>query len=193
MTLDDLAGSATSSRSAFGDLRRRLGVVDVPAPDPHRAALGEAIVRQLVTGDPDGAWVADAEGTVVGVALAGLREGLWYLAQLHLEPACQGQGIGRRLLAAAMAYGPARGMLLHSSLDPNAMRTYQRAGFSLEPALQAKGPIRRDRIPPVTRVRVGTVEDLGLVAEVDRAVRGAAHGVDIDVLLLPYLPHHALL
>jgi len=76
---------------------------------------------------------------VVGVALAGLREGLWYLAQFHLEPAYQGQGIGRRLLAAATAYGPARGLLPYSSLDPNAMACYQRAGFALEPL----GPLCR--------------------------------------------------
>ena len=90
-----------------------------------------------------------------GVALPlllGLAGGVWqsrrerisFLAQLHVMPDHQGRGIGRRLLAAAMDHaGRADGMMLHSSLDPQAMRCYSRAGFTLEPALQATGRTRR--------------------------------------------------
>jgi GNAT superfamily N-acetyltransferase len=190
MTVDDLPGMLTSAEAAFLDLRQRLatsGVPSTPNPPPpsqSRRESGEAIVRQLLHLDPAGAWVAVIGDSVVGVALAGLREGLWYLAQLHLDPAYQGRGIGRRLLAAALDYGrPARGMLLHSSLDPRAMRCYQRAGFALEPALRAEGRLRRGAVPAVADVRLGTPADLDLAADLDRAQRGAAHGPDLELLL----------
>ena len=63
------------------------------------------------------------------------------------------------------------------------MRCYQRAGFALEPALQATGVVRRASLPAVDRVRAGGIGDLDLVAEVDRVQRGAAHGPDFEVLL----------
>lgn len=185
MTVADLPGMVDSSRAAFLDLRERLTTYAAPSSvNPRRQETGEAIVRQLLNIDAAGAWAALIGDTVIGVAMAGLREGLWYLAQLHLEPTYQGQGIGRRLLRAALAYGgEARGMLLHSSLDPQAMRCYQRAGFALEPAMQATGQLRRGAVPVVSGVRVGDAGDLDLVADLDRAQRGGAHGVDLELLL----------
>jgi Acetyltransferase (GNAT) family len=142
------------------------------------------LVRQLLQIDAGGAWVAMLNGQVCGAAMAGLREGLWYLAHLHVRPGLQGHGVGRRLLEAALSYGvDARGRLLHSSLDPQAMRCYHRAGFALEPALQATGVVRRPALPTGGRVRHGGIGDLDLVAEVDRTQRGAAHGPDFEVLL----------
>lgn len=186
MTVDDLSGMVTSSRAAFLDLRQRLetsGALSSPNPR-RRQETGDAIVRQLLDLDAAGAWAAVIGDTVIGVAMAGLRERLWYLAQLHLDPAFQGQGFGRRLLEAALTYGAqARGMLLHSSLDPQAMRCYQRAGFALEPALRAEGHLRRGAVPVVPDVRAGTADDLDLVADLDRAQRGAAHGPDLELLI----------
>jgi Acetyltransferase (GNAT) family len=142
------------------------------------------LIDQLLQIDAGGAWVAVLDGQVCGAAMAGLREGLWYLAHLHVRPGLQGRGVGRRLLAAALRYGPqARGRLLHSSLDPQAMRCYQRAGFALEPALQATGVVGRAALPTAGRVRQGGINDLDLVADVDRTQRGAAHGPDFEVLL----------
>jgi len=185
MCADDLPGLTTSSTAAFGDLRQRLGLPGLaPLPSRRRKEVGDAIVNQLLDLDAAGAWTALIDEVVVGVAMAGLREGLWFLAQLHLDPAHQGRGIGRRLLEAAIAYGgQAKGMLLHSSLDPQAMRCYQRAGFALEPALQATGQLRRRAVPAVSGVQPGGPEDLDLIADLDRAQRGGAHGPDLELLL----------
>src|SRR6188508_262978 len=55
--------------------------------------------------DPDGFWVAEADGALVGFGIAVQREHVWYLAALHIRPAYQSRGIGaeiiRRQLAAA--------------------------------------------------------------------------------------------
>ena len=68
-----------------------------------------------------------------------------------------------------------------ASRDPRALRSYARLGLRLHPALAARGRPRRVTPPP--EVRPGTLADLPLTAEVDRAVRGAAHGDDIAALL----------
>lgn len=184
MRVADLPGLVTSSMAAFGDLRRRLSQPDPPARRTGGPSVGEGIVRQLLDSDAAGAWCVTDGDEVVGVALAGLRERLWFLAQLHVAPTYQGAGLGRRLLEAALGYGAgAAGMLLHSSLDPQAMRCYQRAGFALEPALQATGRVRRDAVPALSGVREGDRGDLDLIADLDRLQRGGPHGPDLDVLL----------
>jgi hypothetical protein len=63
------------------------------------------------------------------------------------------------------------------------MRCHQRAGFALEPALHATGRLRRSSVPPVVGVRAGDVDDLDLVAHIDRVQRGGAHGPDLELLL----------
>ena len=185
MTEADLPPMRDSTRAAFDELRVRLRTRIEPDGRQARGSdSGAMLVRQLLEIDAGGAWVAVLDGQVCGAALAGLREGLWYLAHLHVRPGLQGHGVGRRLLAAALSHGAnARGRLLHSSLDPQAMRCYQWAGFALEPALQAVGVVRRGSLPTVDRVRLGDTGDLDLVAEVDRVQRGAAHGPDFEVLL----------
>src|SRR5436853_2505021 len=69
-----------------------------------RAARGQSRVAHLLETDPGGAWVAIDCERVVGVALALVREGLWGLSLLAVEPPLQGTGIGRRLLDAALGY-----------------------------------------------------------------------------------------
>ncbi|MET7396685.1 GNAT family N-acetyltransferase [Dactylosporangium sp. NPDC005572] len=180
MTTEDRPGMRLSTQAAFDDLQVRLGARDTGGP----SASGAAIIGGLLDHDAGGAWVAEADGRICGAALAGVREGLWYLAHLHVAPGHQGQGVGRRLLAAALGHGPApRGRLLHSSLDPQAMYRYQRSGFALEPAVEAFGTVRRSALPAATGVRAGDAADLGFAADVDRAQRGAAHGTDLEAIL----------
>jgi GNAT superfamily N-acetyltransferase len=185
MADEDLPGMRVSTRAAIQDLHERLGAQSEPAAQHAQGSdSGGAIVRQLLELDSAGAWIASVDDTVCGAAMAGFREGLWYLAHLHVQPGYQGRGVGRRLLDVALSYGAgARGRLLHSSLDPQAMRCYQRAGFALDPALQATGVVRRAALPASGQVRQGGLGDLEFAADVDRGQRGAAHGPDLEVLL----------
>ncbi len=48
--------------------------------------------------DPDGLWVAEDDGCLVGFAWSWVCEDLWFLAQLFVDPAQQGRGIGNELL-----------------------------------------------------------------------------------------------
>jgi ribosomal protein S18 acetylase RimI-like enzyme len=49
--------------------------------------------------DPDGLWVAEADGEIVGFALSWVCGDLWFLAELFVAPGQQGRGIGNELLA----------------------------------------------------------------------------------------------
>ena len=164
---------------AFQDLNRRFG--EPPEPAGPIASTRIRIGRLLAT-DPGGAWVAERAGRVVGCSLALVREGLWGLSLLVVSPDAQSGGVGRELLERARAYGDgARGWIVLASRDPRALRSYARLGLHLHPALAARGRPRRVVAPP--EVRPGTAADLPLTVEVDRAIRGAAHGDDLLALL----------
>jgi GNAT superfamily N-acetyltransferase len=179
MELDDIAPVNEVMFAAFDDLAQRLG--EEPDPPPP-AAWADLRVRHFVENDPGGAWVAEIDGRVVGAALASRREGIWGLSLLVVEPKAQAAGIGRGLLERTLAYGDgARGGIILATLDPRALRSYQRAGFDFHPTAGAGG-IPQPLVPPAT-VREGDIADLGLTEAVDRAVRGAAHGADIATML----------
>jgi GNAT superfamily N-acetyltransferase len=164
---------------AFQDLNRRFG--EPPEP-PGPVAAGRVRVRRLLAADPGGGWVAERDGRVVGCSLALMREGVWGLSLLVVSPGAQSSGVGRELLARAWEYGRgARGWIILASRDSRALRSYARLGLHLHPALAARGRPRRVSSPPDGRP--GTLDDLPLTAEVDRAVRGAAHGDDLVALL----------
>ena len=73
--------------------------------------------------------------------------------------------------------------MIASSSHPAAMRRYALAGFTLLPTITASGTVLRERLPAGLGVREGTEGDLELAAEVDRSVRGAAHGPDLEFML----------
>ncbi|PZF82283.1 GNAT family N-acetyltransferase [Jiangella anatolica] len=154
---------------------------DVEAARP-LAAAGDGWAERaghLLTTDPGGCWVADDAGAVVGVAIALRRDLLWVLSSFAVRPDHQDGGIGAALLDAAVGYGAGclRG-LLTSGPDPQALRLYRRAGFTLHPTMRLSGVVDRSALPTVDGVRGGTAADLDLVDSVDRRVRGATHRSD---------------
>jgi GNAT superfamily N-acetyltransferase len=162
------------------------------APNPgesfaQRAQRGRSRIAHLLGTDPGGAWVAVGDdGRVVGLSLALVREGLWGLSLFAVEPALQGNGVGRRLLDAALGHANgSRGELILSSTDPKAMRRYARAGFALRPLVAAAGMVDRARLPePHPELRAGTGDDLAATEAISRAVRGATHARDIPNALV---------
>lgn len=183
LRLDDALGVHDLAGRTFVDLERRLGLPRQIAFDsPEWVTRGVARIQHLVTTDAGGAWIAVLGEEPVGAALALLRDGVWGLSLLVVDPAAQSAGLGSRLLRAALAYGSgARGGIILSSEDSRALRAYARAGFALHPSVEAGGVPRSLESP--ASVRSGGVEDLALTEAVDRRVRGAAHGSDIRVML----------
>jgi GNAT superfamily N-acetyltransferase len=180
MRHDDAESVRQVSVETFADLGRRLHEPERPPSPP-----GPALIRfhHLLDTDPGGAWVAEEDGRVVGAALAIDRDGLWGLSLLVVLPAYQSGGVGRALFDAALAYadGGRRGAVILASSDVRALRSYARAGFSAHACFDAAGHAEVALPPP--SVRPGDARDLPLTEAVDHAVRGAAHGRDIDAML----------
>jgi GNAT superfamily N-acetyltransferase len=156
-------------------------LLELPEPTPEGIARGEARIAHLQRTDPDSAWVAERDGEVVGCALALVREGMWFLSLLMVDPGHQGKGLGRQLLDATLQTATGRSWIL-ATTDPAALRRYRRAGFDLVPCLTAKGTVDRDLIP-TTAVRESTWAEHGeLVDAVTRRIRGAGMAEDLGYL-----------
>jgi GNAT superfamily N-acetyltransferase len=174
---DDVAAVNELSVRAFEDYARRLGE---PPPVPPPFAAAHLRLRHLLATDPGGCWVAD-DGAIAGAAIALVREGIWGLSLLVVDPGLQSAGIGGALLERALVHGDgARGGIILASADHRALRAYSRAGFALHPTVKATGAPRGVAADPA--VRPFTAGDHPMAAAVDRAVRGAAHGADLDAL-----------
>jgi GNAT superfamily N-acetyltransferase len=165
--------------AGFDDLARRMNEPPHAPGDPARAYVR---LRRVLTSDPGGSWVTrDGESELTGAALAIMRDGVWGLSLLVVRPDRQSTGVGTALLRRTLEYGAgARGGIILASADPRALRAYFRAGFALHPAMAASG--RPRDLEPDPAVRRFLPDDHALAAAVDRAVRGAAHGADLDAL-----------
>jgi GNAT superfamily N-acetyltransferase len=154
--------------------------------------------RHFLGTDPEGSWVAEDGGTVVGMSQSFVREDYWMLSQLGTSPGRQGRGVGSELLRLALSHGdPQSPGTIQCSRDPKAMALYTGFGFTLHPVVAAWGPLRPgavERPPEVDRYEADEVGDreLGVVTAIDRAVRGSARTVDI-VCMLAQPGNHLLL
>jgi ribosomal protein S18 acetylase RimI-like enzyme len=172
---DALPEAAAVSAAAFG--------FDMTDPEAARS-WQERVAYPLAT-DPAGAFVAERDGRVIGVVEAIVRERLWCLSLLAVQPGIQSAGAGRALMERSLEYGgDADGGLIVASNDPRAMRLYAQSGFSLLPTLKAEGATDRRRLPrPDPRIREGDHQDLEALAEISREVRGAAHTSELEFAL----------
>jgi ribosomal protein S18 acetylase RimI-like enzyme len=77
---------------SMNDLSERHGFGKIASPRPPPFQLFS------LKDDPDGLWVAEHEGQMVGFAWSWVCGDLWFLAQLFVSPAQQGSGIGTELI-----------------------------------------------------------------------------------------------
>ncbi len=156
--------------------------IDLPPDTPEIIARGQARIAHLQRTDPESAWVAEEDGEVVGCALALVREGMWFLSLLMVDPRFQSRGLGRELLDATLATATDRSWIL-ATAAPAALRRYRQAGFDLIPCLTAKGEVERALLPAVPGVREGSWAADGTCAdEVCRGIRGAGLTADLGYL-----------
>jgi GNAT superfamily N-acetyltransferase len=186
MRPEDVVAAEQVSDEGFYELDSRSRRASGPPParrsERHRAVWMER-TRHLVEHDPGGCWVAEDDTGIVGIATSFRRETLWCLATYAVLPRRQGQGIGKPLLAAAMEHGRSctRSMLSASS-DARAVRIYRQAGFDLHPQMYLAGTVDRSALPVLEKVRDGSGGDVELMDSLDRAARGAGHGVDHELM-----------
>ncbi|NHC45289.1 GNAT family N-acetyltransferase [Motilibacter aurantiacus] len=182
MTLDDAEAAFAVVDAADQAAPRLPGDDYQPPSDDIRSLMLQGSAR-FVERDPDGAWVAERDGQVVGIAEAVRRGPFWGLSMLFLHPSAQGQGIGRRLLEQALAYAEGAELrMIMASTDPRALRRYYLAGHEIHPAVTASGAVDRAAIPVGLPGRPGDQGDLALVERVDAGLRGS-RAEDVEFLL----------
>jgi GNAT superfamily N-acetyltransferase len=148
-----------------------------------RPAFFRGRLEHLLATDPEGAFVAEADGELAGVAMATRRDGLWGLSLLAVDPATEARGIGTALTARTLEYArPGDARMILSSTDPRAQRVYARAGLMPRPALRAAGVVTA-KPAPSPRVRAGGDADLGFCDDVDAVARGFRRRADLEFML----------
>lgn len=173
---EDAAACVDVTHRALAELYEEMPE-DTPA---YRERAAQRVLHLQGT-DPDGAWVAEEGGEVVGCALALAREGMWFLSLLMVAPGLQSRGVGKQLLDAALQTANERAWVLATN-GPAALRRYRRSGFDLVPCVSSKGTVDRALLP-ATDVRESTWAEHGeLVDDVTRRLRGAGLAPD-----LPYM------
>ncbi len=84
--------------SSINDLTQRHGfgpMASLRPPDFQSFSLQD---------DPDGLWIAEDDGEVLGFAFSWVCGEMWFLAELFVAPARQGSGIGNELLKRTMEH-----------------------------------------------------------------------------------------
>lgn len=182
MTAEDIEAVYRVASYAFAeDEERRESIL---TRSPEEVANRQERYRRFLRTDAGGLWVAADGEKVVGVAAALRRESLWILSLFAVDASYRVGGVGKELLRRSLEYGEGcTGGMIASSDHPAAMRSYAMAGFTLRPTLEASGTVDRSAIPASLAVREGGPNDFELAAEVDRYLRGAAHGPDLEFLL----------
>jgi GNAT superfamily N-acetyltransferase len=172
----DLEVAATMAAAAF----------DLDVSDPVAAARWRSRIAYGFETDPEGAFLAELGGEIVGVAQAIRRERLWCLSLLAVHPRAQSSGAGRALMERALTYATDSTDigLITSSSDPRALRLYALSGFALLPTLEVAGTLDRAALPqPQGEVHAGGREDFDSLAAISREVRGAPHTLELEFAL----------
>lgn len=93
---DDFATADRLTVAAINDLTERHAFGPMASPGPHR------LQSFSLQDDPDGLWVAEEAGQMLGFAFSWVCGDLWFLAQLFISPERQNQGIGHELISRTM-------------------------------------------------------------------------------------------
>ena len=179
--VDDAASIQRVARAALNDLNRRHGFAEVPE-GPASPFIAFTIVHE-----GDGCSVAVENDTVVGVAISTLRQPVWFLAYLFVDPACQTRGVGRQLLARALAYGGDDAeirALITPAYNPASIGLYMRHGMMATEPLYVFSAATKDLRPAAA----STLKIEVLAPDADTAVQLAA--IDRPILEMDRLAVH---
>lgn len=101
--MDDLARADEIVVASINELTERRGFGKMASSRPQNFQAFS------LTDDPEGLWVADDDGELVGFAWSWVCGELWFLAQLFVAPDRQSDGIGNQLISKMFAHAEKRG------------------------------------------------------------------------------------
>lgn len=122
----DFVGDYAAAIRLWGAMEK--GVHVGPSDSP------EEITKKLQR-DPELFLVAEAEGMLVGTVIGGFDGRCGFVYHLAVDPSCQGQGIGTRLMdeleRRLRSKGCLRCYLFVTRDNPEAMRYYEKRGWAV--------------------------------------------------------------
>ncbi|MDL2405003.1 GNAT family N-acetyltransferase [Rhizobium calliandrae] len=175
---DDLASTDTLVVATINDLTVRHGFGPMAAASPPNFQLFS------LNDDPDGLWIAEDDGDILGFAWSWVCGDIWFLAQLFVDPARQGQGIGNELLERAMEHARKSGAAHRALITFTFNRVSQ--GLYMRHGLFPKTPIylfsaTRERVLqelPAPRLQTIAIDDSAAttqeLVEIDSQAIGAS-------------------
>lgn len=132
--------------------------------------------------DPDGLWIAQDDGDILGFTFSWVCGDLWFLAELFVAPGQQGRGIGNELLARALAHAE-KNKAAHKALITFAFNTvsqglYIRHGMYPQLPMYFFKGTRDVLLSRLKQPQLGstplTIADLPRLAEIDAHAMGVS-------------------
>ncbi|WP_028745964.1 GNAT family N-acetyltransferase [Rhizobium mesoamericanum] len=175
---DDLATTDALVVACINELTLRHGFGPMAKASPPNFQLFS------LKDDPDGLWVAESGGDLLGFAWSWVCGDIWFLAQLFVDPARQGQGIGNELLGRTMDHARKTGATHKALITFTFNRVSQ--GLYIRHGLFPKMPIyllnaARERVtqalpePPFFAIPIdNSAATMGKLVEIDTRAIGVS-------------------
>jgi len=173
----DLATAEALVVASINDLTERHGFGPMATASPPNFQLFS------LNDDPDGLWIAEDGGEILGFAWSWVCGDIWFLAQLFVDPAQQGRGIGNELLKRTLEHAR-KSKAAHKALITFTFNRVSQ-GLYIRHGLFPKVPVyffdaARERVmsdlpePPLRPIAIEeTAADMKKLAEIDARAVGA--------------------
>lgn len=126
---EDIQGVAEVYRSSISEIYSRHGFADTQIIPSGINPFYVFVLQE----EPEGFFVAEDAGRVVGATFSWMRGSLWYLSHLFILPEYQGRGIGKALLERTLEYCTKTGSKLRAvitmAFNPSSIALYMRNGM----------------------------------------------------------------
>lgn len=115
--------------SSILDVYHRHGFDDIRRSYPVNPFYGFCLAEE-----PEGFFVAEDAGNIIGAAFSWVRGHLWFLSHLFILPPYQGSGIGRTMLELTLQHGITAGSTVRAvitmAFNPVSIALYMKAGMN---------------------------------------------------------------
>jgi len=174
----DLATTDALVVASINDLTERHGFGSMATSSPPNFQLFS------LKDDPDGLWIAEDGTDILGFAWSWVCGDLWFLAQLFVDPAQQGRGIGNELLELTLEHArksrAPHKALITFTFNRVSQGLYIRHGLFPKMPIYFFGVPREDLIaslpePPLHSIAIeDTAAHMNRLADIDRQAVGVA-------------------